>query len=337
MNGALDRLLLGARGEASSLLPVGLPHQIAGAPAAEGVDEGLAPSREARSPLPHDARRGPAPASEARSPQDARPGSTSVREPRSTQLQDPRAVLRQDVVSTDDAFAEPVREIRGAPLERSFESAAAGMKHEVAPEPADRDFPADEGAAERSSERAFPMRPGMRTPERAAAIEDIQSADAISAASPGQDFLATEIFVESRRLSERASATNLPMSGSESGRAAASLSSPRAPRLLPEIAAARESIATTAPVPPDRAAPHGEPRARSAPRPNMPPRSAAQSDTATRQGPQTQSPAKVQVTIGRVEVKAAPAAQPVRPRPAATQLPKLSLADYLKRRGSRSP
>lgn len=316
MSGALDRLLLGARGGPPGLLPMPLTHQIAGAPPAEGFDESsaTAPARETR----------PSP------PQNARPISAPVREAQSTPPQGRRADLRRDLPSADDVFADAIREMRGAPPERSYESAAMGF-------PTDEGAPDEggphEGAAEgrRSSERAPAMHPAM--PERAAAIEVIPPADATSSAPRDPGFPADEAFVERHHLPEPASAT-LP---SVAGRAAAAQPSFQAPRLSPEIAAARESVATTMPAPPDRVAPRSEPGARDALRPNAPPRSTAQGDPAMRQGSQTQSSTAVQVTIGRVEVKAAPAAQPARPRPAAPQLPKLSLADYLKRRGSRSP
>jgi hypothetical protein len=45
----------------------------------------------------------------------------------------------------------------------------------------------------------------------------------------------------------------------------------------------------------------------------------------------------IHVTIGRVDVQAAQAPQPARPRAPAPQQPKLSLDDYLKRRGRRAP
>ena len=54
------------------------------------------------------------------------------------------------------------------------------------------------------------------------------------------------------------------------------------------------------------------------------------------QPPQAPSPPAIHVTIGRVDVQAAQAPQPPRPR-AALQQPKLSLEDYLKRRGRRAP
>ncbi len=55
------------------------------------------------------------------------------------------------------------------------------------------------------------------------------------------------------------------------------------------------------------------------------------------QTPQAPSPPAIHVTIGRVDVQAAQAPQPPRPRAAAPQQPKLSLEDYLKRRGRRAP
>ncbi|NML46843.1 hypothetical protein HHL11_24070 [Ramlibacter sp. G-1-2-2] len=64
---------------------------------------------------------------------------------------------------------------------------------------------------------------------------------------------------------------------------------------------------------------------------------AAQPPAARRDpAPASAQPAPVQITIGRVEVRAVPAAQPDRPRAPAPAAPRLSLDEYLRRRNGAS-
>ncbi len=206
MSGALDRLILGARGEPPSLLPVPLPHQIPGAPLTERFDGGseVAPSREARSPPPsQDMHLGSTAAREAlvvavagrtsrprhgsggavtaatagRTPRLRRgSGGTVVavagrtrrlRSAQEARPSPPQHDLRQNVLRRT-TLPEPIREMRGAPPNDPRNPRRRERKVRFLPQPSDRGYFADEPVVEppASPGACFTKPPTTRAPER---------------------------------------------------------------------------------------------------------------------------------------------------------------------------
>jgi hypothetical protein len=323
MSGALDRLLLSARDGPSSLLPMPLAPQSSGAAApVEDVQErvAVAPPRAAAPASQASRVRQPggdrSPAREVRAPSTASPPAASRHRPQPGDLSGPLEISDRAAHTVEPAarhtpngasqlgdahaaFSHSEQEANG--LSQRDASAARVVAPDFVQAVARAgDIPLRDFASSESGKPLPPELAGVRSPLSRNASD--VSAERGRPEAPHDDLGGYASESVPTRVSAGADAPH------ERERAAARERSE-------ERAAARERISATA-----MAASHGG---------DIVQRGAAQ--------PTRAPPPAVHVTIGRIDVQAAPAAQPPRPRAAPPQQPKLSLEEYLKGRGRRVP
>lgn len=377
MSGALDRLLLGARDGPSSLFPMPLAPQFHGASDAaapvEDIRESKAPARS-RAPAPAPVR-GPGidrplaqpprpaqssmrPSSTAASPvisQHAPPSGDLLARPGPMPAPD-RASLSDDPVarsapsralgrtsSTGESLAQSVLLPVSNPASFGGEFFATtaqpdGVVHRKEPA-AHTGAPAFVRGAGIAADTASHMEADASRPafEEGADAPAMRAASSTHSTSRARDVPARE-FV-------RSASDGLPRSRP----ASAAQTSPPDGRDVFDERDDRETRAGRAARPPANGVP-----ANNSAEPDPAPaqertiarervierqqeRVTARERISTAQPAPASAPPAIHVTIGRVDVQAAPPAQPSRPRLAAPQQSKLSLDDYLKRRGRRAP